>query len=56
MADLVAAYTLDMATVGWAGEAKLLDGLPSLRRYMEGMYQRPKAPQRIADAFASVRG
>jgi glutathione S-transferase len=56
VADLVAAYTLDMATVGWPGEAKLLDGLPSLRRYMERMYQRPKAPQRIADAFASVRG
>jgi glutathione S-transferase len=56
VADLVAAYTLDMATVGWPGEAKVLDGLPSLRRYMERMYQRPRAPQRIADAFASVRG
>src|SRR5439155_13272852 len=33
VADLVAAYTLDMATVGWAGEAKLLDGLPSFRQY-----------------------
>ena len=33
VADLVAAYTLDMATVGWASEARLLScALPSLER------------------------
>jgi glutathione S-transferase len=50
VADLVAAYTLD-----WANEVKLLDGLPHLRAYMERMYSRPKAPLRIAAAFASLR-
>jgi glutathione S-transferase len=50
VADFVAAYTLD-----WANEVKLLDGLPSLRAYMERMYARPKAPQRIAAAFQSLR-
>ena len=29
-------------------------GLPELRGYMERMYARPKAPPRIAEAFASV--
>jgi len=51
VADFVAAYTLD-----WANEVHLLDGLPGLRAYMERMYARPKAPQRIAQAFASLRG
>src|SRR6266436_1584450 len=37
------------------GEARLLDELPVLRRYMERMYARPKAPQRIAEAFKSIR-
>jgi glutathione S-transferase len=50
VADFVAAYTLD-----WANEVRLLDGLPGLRAYMERMYARPKAPQRIAEAFASLR-
>ncbi|MGO9835649.1 MAG: glutathione S-transferase family protein [Polyangiaceae bacterium] len=50
VADLVAAYTLD-----WANEVKLLDNLPHLRRYMDRMYARPKAPHRIAEAFASLR-
>lgn len=50
VADFVAAYTLD-----WANEVKLLDGLPLLLAYMERMYARPKAPPRIAEAFASVR-
>lgn len=57
VADFVAAYTLDMATVArvGAGEAKLLDGLPRLRGYMEHMYARPKAPPRIAEALARLR-
>ena len=50
VADLVAAYTLD-----WANEVKLLDGFPNLRAYMDRMYERPRAPPRIAEAFASVR-
>ncbi len=50
VADFVAAYTLD-----WANEVSLLEGLPLLRAYMERMYARPKAPPRIAEAFASVR-
>lgn len=51
VADLVAAYTLD-----WANEIHLLDAFPRLREYMETMYTRPKAPARIAEALASVRG
>jgi glutathione S-transferase len=50
VADFVAAYTLD-----WANEVHLLESLPGLRAYMERMYARPKAPQRIAEAFASLR-
>ena len=50
IADFVTAYTLD-----WGGEARLLDEFPVLRRYMERMYARPKAPQRIAEAFKSIR-
>ena len=50
VADLVLAYTLD-----WANEVKLLDGTPELRAYMERMYTRPTAPQRIAAAFAAAR-
>jgi glutathione S-transferase len=57
VADFVAAYTLDMATVvpSHTNEARLLDDLPRLRAFMERMYQRPKAPPRIADALASLR-
>jgi len=51
VADFVAAYTADMASV-----VHLLEALPNLRAYMERMYARPKAPQRIAQAFASLRG
>ena len=51
VADFVAAYTLD-----WANEVHLLAASPQLRRYMDEMYTRPKAPMRIAAAFASVRG
>lgn len=49
-ADCVTAYTLD-----WGNTRNLLDGLPQLRAYLERMYTRPKAPQRIADAFASLQ-
>jgi len=41
VADFVAAYTLDMASV-----VHLLETLPNLRAYMERMYTRAKAPQR----------
>ncbi len=51
VADFVAAYTLDMASL-----VDLLETLPNLRTYMERMYARPKAPQRIALAFANPRG
>jgi glutathione S-transferase len=51
VADFVAAYTLD-----WANEVKLLEPFPELRAYMERMYERPNAPQRIAEAFAESRG
>jgi len=46
----VVAYTLD-----WAGEAKLLGECPALRAYVERMYARPRAPQRIADIFGVMR-
>ena len=49
VADFVTAYTLD-----WANEVKLLDESPRLRAYMERMYARPKAPLRIAAAFAQI--
>lgn len=56
VADFIAAYTLDMATMvrPREQEAQLLDGFPRLRAYLERMYQRRKAPQRIAEAFASL--
>ena len=50
VADFVMAYTLD-----WANEDHLLDGFPQLLAYMERMYARPHAAQRIAQAFASIR-
>jgi glutathione S-transferase len=50
VADFVLAYTLD-----WGNEAKLLDQYPKLLAYMEGMYARPHAPPRIAEAFRSIR-
>ena len=49
VADFVAAYTLD-----WANEDRLLDDCPQLLAYMERMYARPNAPQRIAEAFAAI--
>jgi glutathione S-transferase len=39
----------------WANEHHLLDGFPNLTAYLQRMYQRSTAPQRIADAFASIR-
>jgi len=50
VADFVAAYTLD-----WANETALLEGFPTLMTYMNRMYARPKAPMRIAQAFAAIR-
>jgi glutathione S-transferase len=50
VADFVLAYTLD-----WAQMVGLLDGWPRLEGYMTRMYDRPRAPMRIKDAFASVR-
>lgn len=47
--DFVLAYTLD-----WANEIQLLATFPLLVNYMEQMYARPKAPQRIAAALASI--
>jgi glutathione S-transferase len=50
VADCVTAYLMD-----WAHEQQLLDGFPSLKAYLQRMYQRSTAPQRIAEAFASIR-
>jgi glutathione S-transferase len=49
-ADCVTAYLMD-----WANEQQLLDGFPNLKAYLQRMYQRSTAPQRIAEAFASIR-
>jgi glutathione S-transferase len=51
VADFVMAYTLD-----WGNECRLLDDQPTLVRYMERMYARPAAPERIAAAFARISG
>lgn len=50
VADCVTAYIVD-----WGNENGLIDGFPNLKAYMERMYARPKAPQRIAAAFASLQ-
>jgi len=34
---------------------QLLGGCPALRSYLEYMYARPRAPQRIADIFRAMR-
>jgi len=49
-ADCVTAYLMD-----WANERRLLEGLPNLKAYLQRMYARSTAPQRIAEAFASIR-
>ena len=45
VADCVTVYLID-----WADECHLIDAFPQLRAYVERLYARPKAPQRIADA------
>ena len=50
VADCVTAYLMD-----WANEQQLLDGFPNLKAYLQRMYERSTAPQRIAEAFASIR-
>lgn len=50
VADCVTAYVLD-----WGNENGLIDGFPNLKAYLERMYARPKAPQRIAEAVASLQ-
>lgn len=45
VADCVTAYLID-----WASECQLIDAFPQLQAYLERLYARPKAPQRIADA------
>ena len=49
-ADCVTAYLMD-----WANEQQLLDGCPNLKAYLQRMYGRSSAPQRIAEAFASIQ-
>jgi glutathione S-transferase len=49
-ADCVTVYLID-----WANEMHLIDGHPQLSAYLERMYARPRAPQRIAEAVASLR-
>ncbi len=49
-ADCVTAYLID-----WANEQGLLEGKPNLQAYLERMYGRSTAAQRIADALASLR-
>ncbi|KUZ12321.1 glutathione S-transferase [Burkholderia diffusa] len=45
VADCVTVYLID-----WASECHLIEPFPQLRAYLERLYARPKAPQRIADA------
>src|SRR5262245_20726463 len=49
-ADCVTAYLMD-----WANENHQLGSLPNLTAYLQRMYARSTAPQRIAEAFASIR-
>jgi glutathione S-transferase len=50
VADHVLGYTLD-----WASMVELLDGFPALVAYVTRMYERPNAPMRMANIFASLR-
>jgi glutathione S-transferase len=43
VADCVTVYLID-----WANEVHLLDAFPRLQAYLERLYARPEAPQRIA--------
>jgi glutathione S-transferase len=45
VADCVTVYLID-----WANECHLIDAFPRLQAYLERLYARPEAPQRIADA------
>ncbi|MGY4729379.1 glutathione S-transferase family protein [Burkholderia pyrrocinia] len=45
VADCVTAYLVD-----WASECNLIEPFPQLRSYLDRLYARPKAPQRIAEA------
>ncbi|WP_321927349.1 glutathione S-transferase family protein [Paraburkholderia guartelaensis] len=45
VADCVTVYLMD-----WANEVHLLEGFPRLQAYLERLYARPEAPQRIAEA------
>lgn len=51
VADFMLGYTLD-----WAQMSDVLGGFPHLERYLDRVYARPRAPMRIKEAFASVRG
>jgi glutathione S-transferase len=48
-ADFVVAYTLD-----WGGEVRLLGECPTLRNYLERMYDRPRAPRRIGEILRAM--
>jgi glutathione S-transferase len=50
VADCVTAYLID-----WANEIHLIDGFARLGAYLERMYARPTAPQRIAEARKEIR-
>jgi glutathione S-transferase len=50
VADCVSAYLVD-----WANELRLIDDFAELRAYLDRMYARPAAPQRIAEAFKAIR-
>lgn len=49
-ADFIIAYTVD-----WADVVDLLGECPTLGSYLARMYARPRAPQRIAEAFRALR-
>jgi glutathione S-transferase len=49
-ADCVTAYLID-----WANELRLIDDFARLRDYLDRMYARPTAPERIAEAFRKIR-
>jgi glutathione S-transferase len=50
VADCVTVYLID-----WADEQHMIGDFRQLRAYLERMYARPNAPQRIAKALADVR-
>jgi len=50
VADCVTAYLID-----WANEIHLIDGFARIGAYLERMYARPTAPQRIAEARKEIR-